>query len=208
MTISQSSQFRSGLLKYAKVSMKFKPGAKIPRLKSSLLPELWGIPPRFPEHRLASADQEKGRGAGQGAGAAAFIIRVSFSSRRELFKVTRNTIDKLLYISAVGRESKAHPAFLHHFISDAERHHLPPLHGYNYRFGRNDGSLNKANPQPSSRMTCSQQRRSHMPRSPFFRRRAESLSPLEIWAANRALISCYRVQKSASPEGSVPMPCR
>ena len=44
-----------------------------------------------------------------------------------------------------------------------------------------------------------------MPRSPFCRRRSESLSPGGICAANRALISCQRVEKSASPEGKVQM---
>ena len=47
-----------------------------------------------------------------------------------------------------------------------------------------------------------------MPCSPFFKRRAESLSPLGICAANRALISCQRVEKSASPEGKVQIQCR
>jgi len=36
-------------------------------------------------------------------------------------------------------------------VLDAERYHLPPIQGYKYRFERNGGSLNKANPQPSSR---------------------------------------------------------
>jgi hypothetical protein len=52
---------------------------------------------------------------------------------------------------AVGRESKAHPAFCLIPSLDAERYHLPPLQGYTYRFERNAGSLNKANPEPSSR---------------------------------------------------------
>ena len=51
----------------------------------------------------------------------------------------------------VGRESKAHPAFCIISSLDAERYHLPPIQGYKYRFERNGGSLNKANPPPSSR---------------------------------------------------------
>jgi hypothetical protein len=54
-------------------------------------------------------------------------------------------------LRAVGRESEAHPAFCVIPSLDAERYHLPPLRGYKYRFEHNGGSLNKANPQPSSR---------------------------------------------------------
>jgi hypothetical protein len=50
---------------------------------------------------------------------------------------------------AVGRESKAPPAFCIIPSIDAERYHLPPIQGYKYRFERNGESLNKANPQPS-----------------------------------------------------------
>jgi hypothetical protein len=52
---------------------------------------------------------------------------------------------------AVGRESKAHPAFCINPSPDAERYHLPPIQGDKYRFEHNGGSLNKANLQPSSR---------------------------------------------------------
>ena len=51
---------------------------------------------------------------------------------------------------AVGRESKAHPAFCIIPSLDAERYHLPPIQGCKYRCERN-GGLNKANPQLSSR---------------------------------------------------------
>jgi hypothetical protein len=52
---------------------------------------------------------------------------------------------------SVGRESEAHPAFSIIPSLDLERYHLPPIPGYKYHFERNDGSLNKANPQPSAR---------------------------------------------------------
>jgi hypothetical protein len=48
---------------------------------------------------------------------------------------------------AVGRESKAHPAFCIIASPDAERYQLPPIQGYTFRFERSGGSLNKANPQ-------------------------------------------------------------
>ena len=53
----------------------------------------------------------------------------------------------------------------------------------------------------SSRLTCSQSLHGPTTRSPFFRRRAESLSPAATGAANRALLSCRRAEKSASPAG-------
>ena len=53
-------------------------------------------------------------------------------------------------LRAVGRESEAHPAFRIISSPDAERYHLPPIPDYEYRFEHNGGSLNKANPQPSS----------------------------------------------------------
>jgi hypothetical protein len=45
---------------------------------------------------------------------------------------------------AVGRESKAHPAFCIIPSPDAERHHLPPTQGYKWRIGRNGEGLNRA----------------------------------------------------------------
>ena len=54
-------------------------------------------------------------------------------------------------VSPVGRESEAHPAFCIIPSLYTERYHLPPIPGYKYRFEHNDESLNKANPQPSSR---------------------------------------------------------
>jgi len=47
-------------------------------------------------------------------------------------------------------------------------------------------------------MTCSQKRRCQMPRSPFCKRRVESLSLWGIWAANRALISIRDLCQSPS----------
>ena len=52
---------------------------------------------------------------------------------------------------AVGRESKAHPAFCIISSLDPESYHLPPIQGDKYRFERNGSSLNKAKPQSSSR---------------------------------------------------------
>jgi hypothetical protein len=50
-----------------------------------------------------------------------------------------------------GRESEAHAAISIIPSLSCERYHLPPIQGCKYHFERNGGSLNKANPQPSSR---------------------------------------------------------
>ena len=57
----------------------------------------------------------------------------------------KNNMDR-----TVGRESEAHPAFSIIPSPEAERRLLPPIHGDKYRFERNGGSLNKANPPPLS----------------------------------------------------------
>jgi hypothetical protein len=43
---------------------------------------------------------------------------------------------------------------------------------------------------------------------PLLQGRSESLSPRGICVANRAFISCQRVEKSASPEGNLQIQCR